>query len=409
MLSKVNVAQCETQPLYERGKFQTTYRDLTEPLGACVIGATVFEIKAGFTRGPYHFHDGVEEWMYVVSGEPVLPDPSGKRSLQPGTLVAFQAGPDGAHTVDGPGRIVMFSVGARGWGEAFTSVYLDANKIGGKPGVQFLRAAALEIWAEPAAVPVPSARTGPCAQVDLRSVQRGGSHLAQRLHAQTWAPILYELVSSETTGPYHYYWCRERWALVVGGAPTLRHPDGQDVMAPGDIVCFPEGEAGAHQFVNHADEPARLLVCSAPVSGPSAAVYPDENTYVLSVPGKRDIASASPTSSATTGTVNPGPPARSGPHSFAAGCGPAHFTPQPHTRALLHESGASRPAASAASPASALRLRAPRPAVVSRRLCRRRSSYARWRARVTRLRLYQQSAARLTGGCFAGRAEDQRA
>ena len=57
-------------------------------------------------------------------------------------------------------------------------------------------------------------------------------------------------------------------------------------MASGDIVCFPEGEVGAHQFLNHADEPARLLVCSAPVTGPSAAVYPDDNTYVLRVPGQ---------------------------------------------------------------------------------------------------------------------------
>ncbi len=122
MLTKVNVAHCETQLLYERGKFQATYHDLTEPLGARLIGATVFETKAGYTRGPYHFHDGVEEWMYVVSGEPVLRDPSGERTLEPGTMVAFQARPHGAHTVDGPARIVMFSVGARGWGEAFTSV-----------------------------------------------------------------------------------------------------------------------------------------------------------------------------------------------------------------------------------------------------------------------------------------------
>lgn len=50
--------------------------------------------------------------------------------------------------------------------------------------------------------------------------------------------------------------------------------------------AFPEGEVGARQFVNHAEEPARLLVCSAPVSGPSALVYPDENTYVLRVPGR---------------------------------------------------------------------------------------------------------------------------
>ncbi len=112
---KVNVAGCDTQLLYERGKFQTTYHDLTEAFGARVIGATVFETAAGYTRGPYHFHDGVEEWMYVVSGEPVLRDPSGERALGPGSLVAFQAGPDGAHTFHGPGRVVMFSVGARGW------------------------------------------------------------------------------------------------------------------------------------------------------------------------------------------------------------------------------------------------------------------------------------------------------
>ena len=46
------------------------------------------------------------------------------------------------------------------------------------------------------------------------------------------------------------------------------------------------GEAGSHQFLNHADEPARILVCSAPVGGPSAAVYPDDDTYVLRVPGQ---------------------------------------------------------------------------------------------------------------------------
>jgi len=286
VLTRVNVAHCETQLLYERGKFQTTYHDLTEPLGARVIGATVFEVQAGYTRGPYHFHDGVEEWMYVVSGEPVLRDPSGERVLEPGTLVAFQAGPDGAHTFGGPGRVVMFSVGARGWGEAFTSVYLDANKIGGKPGVQFLRAAALQTWTEPAVVPVPPAPAGPCPEIDLRSFSTDGPPLVECLHAQTWAPTLYELGPSERTAPYHYDWCREHWALVLDGAPTLRHPGGQDVMAAGDIVCFAEGEAGARQFLNQAEKPARLLICSAPVTGPSASVYPDENTYVLRVPGQ---------------------------------------------------------------------------------------------------------------------------
>ena len=223
MLAKVNVAACETELLYDRGKFQARYHDLTDSLGARVIGATVIETKAGYTRGPYHFHDGVEGWMYVVSGEPVLRDRSGERALKLGNLVAFQAGPDGAHTVDGPGRIVMFSVGARGWGEAFTSVYLDADKIGGKPGVQFLRKSALETWIEPAVVPVAPAPAGPCPQVDLLSLPADGANVAERMHAQTWTPSLYELGAGETTGPYRYDWCREHWALVLTGAPTLRH------------------------------------------------------------------------------------------------------------------------------------------------------------------------------------------
>ena len=286
VLTKLNVAQCTTQPLWERGKFQATTHDLTAALGGCVIGASVWETKAGYTQGPYHFHDGVEEWMYVVSGEPLLRDPSGERRLEPGTLVAFGSGPDGAHTFDGPGRVVMFSVGARGWGEAFTSVYLDADKIGGKPGVQFLRTAALQTWAEPAVVAVPTAPAGPCPQLDLRSLPADSPPLAERLHAQTWTPTLYELGPSEATASYHYDWCREHWALVLSGTPTLRHPGGQELMAPGDIVCFPEGEAGAHQFLNHAEEPTRILICSTPVNGPSATVYPDDDTYVLRVPGQ---------------------------------------------------------------------------------------------------------------------------
>ena len=284
MLRRVNVARCETEPQWERGRFQAAVHDLTEALGGRVIGATVWETEAGRTQGPYHFHDGVEEWMYVVSGAPVLRDPGGERALAPGTLVAFPAGPDGAHTFAGPGRVVLFSAGARGWGEAFTSVYPDADKIGGKPGVQFLRSAALETWAEPAVAPVGPAPAGACPQIDLTSCP--AAQVTARLHTRTWVSTLCELAPGEAEGPYHYDWCREHWALVLGGAPALRHPGGEDVLAPGDVVCFPEGETGAHRFRNQAGEPARLLVCSAPRGGPSATVFPDDDTYVLRVPGQ---------------------------------------------------------------------------------------------------------------------------
>jgi uncharacterized cupin superfamily protein len=285
MLS-INVHSCEMELLWERGRFYATVCDLSEPLGGQVIGATVWESKAGFTRGPYHFHDGIEEWAYVVAGEPVLRDRAGERPLSPGTLVAFAAGPDGAHTFSEAGRVVMFSVGARGWGEAFTSVYLDADKIGGKPGIQFPRASALETWAEPHVATVTQRLSGPCPQVDLKSLSGERSNLRGLLHTQTWAPTVCDLLPGEADSAYRYDWCRESWVLVLTGTPTLRHAEGQDVMAPGDMVCLLEGEAGAHQFLNQADAPARLLVCSAPVSGLSATVYPDDDTYVLRVPGQ---------------------------------------------------------------------------------------------------------------------------
>jgi uncharacterized cupin superfamily protein len=130
----VNTISCEPDDTFGQGAFHARVFELTERLGASVIGATVYEMAAGDKLGPYHFHHGVEEWLYVVSGTPILRDPDGERALEPGELVAFPAGPEGAHTAHGPGRVVMFSAGDRGWGEAFISVYPDSDKIAAAPG-----------------------------------------------------------------------------------------------------------------------------------------------------------------------------------------------------------------------------------------------------------------------------------
>jgi uncharacterized cupin superfamily protein len=40
---------------------------------------------------------------------------------------------------------------------------------------------------------------------------------------------------------YHYEYGREEWVLVLAGMVTLRHPDREDVLRPGDLVCFRKG------------------------------------------------------------------------------------------------------------------------------------------------------------------------
>jgi uncharacterized cupin superfamily protein len=276
---KVNAASCDLDVVIERGQFRCAATMLAERLGARVIGASVYELQAGAKQGPYHYHHGFEEWTYVISGAPIHRDPSGERTLEPGDLLAFRSGPLGAHTVHGPGRVVIFSTGASGWGESFVSVYPDSDKIGAAPGVMFRRGDALESWREAPAQRPGSNEAGPVVNV----LSTAATKLGPLLGAETWAAGLFELAPGDVTAPYHYEWCREEWVLVLGGAPTLRHPDGVDVLGPADIVCFPQGPAGAHQLLNQSDEPVRLIVFSSPSGRPMSAFYPDDGTVLIRV------------------------------------------------------------------------------------------------------------------------------
>jgi len=87
---------------------------------------------------------------------------------------------------------------------------------------------------------------------------------------------LYELPQGQAICPYHYEYPEEEWLLVVSGTPSVRHPDGEDVLEPGDIVCFPPGPDGAHQVLNRAEEPARVMMVSTKTE-PAVCVYPDSN------------------------------------------------------------------------------------------------------------------------------------
>jgi uncharacterized cupin superfamily protein len=98
--------------------------------------------------------------------------------------------------------------------------------------------------------------------------------VGEQIGAEKLGASLYELEPGERTFPYHYEYGVEEWLLVVAGRPTLRDPDGEHELGPGDIVCFREGPDGAHQVRNDTDEPTRVLILSTKQS-PDAAVYPD--------------------------------------------------------------------------------------------------------------------------------------
>ena len=58
---------------------------------------------------------------------------------------------------------------------------------------------------------------------------------------------MYELEPGTSTWPYQYECVEEEWLPCSTGTPTLREPDGEHELEPGDLVCFPPGPEGAHK------------------------------------------------------------------------------------------------------------------------------------------------------------------
>ena len=77
--------------------------------------------------------------------------------------------------------------------------------------------------------------------------------------------------------------------LVLTGTPTLRHPEGEDQLGAGDLVCFPEGPAGAHQIINRGESVVRALFLST-TGLPTNVCYPDTGHWLIrNAPGRNEI------------------------------------------------------------------------------------------------------------------------
>ena len=142
-----NVFRPEWTVERERDGFRGRSVRIGDAIGASAIGATVYELDEGQRSWPYHLHHGVEEWLLVLEGEPTLRTPDGERTLRRGDLVCFPSGREGAHTVTGPGRMMIFSSVA----DTSVTVYPDSDKIGSRPAddvdrLDFRRADAVDYW-----------------------------------------------------------------------------------------------------------------------------------------------------------------------------------------------------------------------------------------------------------------------
>ncbi len=111
---------------------------------------------------------------------------------------------------------------------------------------------------------------------DPEGFRSGMARLGELLGAKESGASVYEIPPGQSICPYHYEVGEEEWLLVLEGSPTLRHPEGADLLEPWDVVCFPRGPEGAHGVSNETEAIARVLMFSTVVV-PTATVYPDSD------------------------------------------------------------------------------------------------------------------------------------
>jgi uncharacterized cupin superfamily protein len=308
-MRKVNLFDCELDEHDERGSIANRGATLGRKLGARKIGAGLYEIEEGLWVWPYHYHHGVEEWLYVVAGSPVLRDRRGERTLTAGDFVCFPSGHVGAHTVGGPGRVAIFSVG--GWPNPSICVYPDSDKVGSRPGdtgvpgldnLDFPREAAVDYWfGEGSGEPVDSPELVRAPRRGYRPLEFNAitiqtdripieppdgfrvrtAPLGQLLCAERLGATLYDIEPGQgSPRPYHYEYGREEWLHVIAGTPTLRGTGGEELLGAGDLVCFPEGPDGAHRVLNRSSESIRVVLFSTQEI-PAVRIFPDSRKLMV--------------------------------------------------------------------------------------------------------------------------------
>ena len=89
------------RPTFDEPRDYEGFRCLRARLGRQAgthkVGLSLFEVPPGQAAYPYHWHLAEEELIIVLTGAPSLRTPEGWRDVEPGEVLAFGVGEQGAH------------------------------------------------------------------------------------------------------------------------------------------------------------------------------------------------------------------------------------------------------------------------------------------------------------------------
>jgi uncharacterized cupin superfamily protein len=133
----------------KHGGFEFRSRRLGAAVGARSLGCSYFELPAGKTAFPFHFHAAIEEAIFVIEGRGTLRLGGDEVELRAGDYVAFLPGPDAPHQLtchaDGPMRYLCLS-GPATPNTMDIVAYPDSKKIAFAAGIDPVKGARAGSW-----------------------------------------------------------------------------------------------------------------------------------------------------------------------------------------------------------------------------------------------------------------------
>jgi uncharacterized cupin superfamily protein len=102
---------------------------LKDRIGARTMTGKLFELPPGQALCPYHWETD-EEWLILLEGRLRVRHPEGEDEIGPGAIVAFPAGPEGAHKTTTVGEQTARFIFLSTANMPGVAVYPDSDKIG---------------------------------------------------------------------------------------------------------------------------------------------------------------------------------------------------------------------------------------------------------------------------------------
>ena len=88
---------------------------------------------------------------------------------------------------------------------------------------------------------------------------------------------IYEIPPGKSAYPYHFHHCNEETFYILSGQGILKTPEGERMVAGGELLFFPTGPEGAHKLTNTSETEMLVYLDFDVVHEVDITEYPDSD------------------------------------------------------------------------------------------------------------------------------------